>query len=283
MLLEKGGASLKAFVPQLQTTFVKSLNDPSREVRLRGGVALGKMMSLTVRMDPLLVELSAICAQADSNAIKASVLEAVVSVLRVSGDKATAASLDKVRAVAVQNIGDEDDLIRDVAARCIGSLSALLDASQATDLLIDLLDVAKDGAGPDRVAGRLMGVAALLQAAGQRAVEMREESFAVIFAGIRDERSAIKAVACQAVGTLVTPPHFPGWEERRAEFRTAAQAAIHAFAGALGTSAQDTTSGEVRIRAISAIKLVSELFLFVICSLLVFRPPNSTTERRPSI
>ena len=33
ILLERGGASLKAFVPQLQTTFVKNLNDPMKQVR----------------------------------------------------------------------------------------------------------------------------------------------------------------------------------------------------------------------------------------------------------
>lgn len=32
LLLDKGGAGLKAFVPQLQTTFVKSLTDPSKQV-----------------------------------------------------------------------------------------------------------------------------------------------------------------------------------------------------------------------------------------------------------
>lgn len=32
ILLDKGGVGLKAFVPQLQTTFVKSLSDPAKQV-----------------------------------------------------------------------------------------------------------------------------------------------------------------------------------------------------------------------------------------------------------
>ena len=75
MLLDRGGASLKAFAPQLQTTFVKSLSDPSRAVRQRSAVGLGKLMGLVTRVDPLLTELSASCAAAEGNAIKASTLE----------------------------------------------------------------------------------------------------------------------------------------------------------------------------------------------------------------
>jgi hypothetical protein len=257
--LEKGGTSLKAFAPQLQTTFVKSLSDPSREVRLRGGAALGKLMSLSLRIDPLLIELSNICLQADSNAIKGSVLDAISSVLMVGGDKATAAALEKVKGVVLQNIGDEDENIRAVTARCVGGLAVLSDASQATDLLLDLFDGRKDNRSESasQIVGRLMGIAAVLQSAGQRAVEMRDEAFLVVSAGLRDERSSVKVAACGAVSTMIQPPSHNGWLERKAEYRTAAQATIHAFATALGTAAQDPHSGEVRTSAITAIKQVT--------------------------
>jgi hypothetical protein len=44
VLLDKGGVALKAFAPQLNTTFVKSLHDPSRQVRSSSVVGLGKVM-----------------------------------------------------------------------------------------------------------------------------------------------------------------------------------------------------------------------------------------------
>jgi hypothetical protein len=58
LLLSKGGASLKPFVPQLQTTFVKALSDPGSAVRQRGLSALSQLMSLSTRVDPLVAELS---------------------------------------------------------------------------------------------------------------------------------------------------------------------------------------------------------------------------------
>lgn len=54
ILLEKGGTSLKAFAPQLQTSFVKMLNDPMKACRSRAVLGLEKLMPLTTRVDPLL-------------------------------------------------------------------------------------------------------------------------------------------------------------------------------------------------------------------------------------
>jgi hypothetical protein len=49
--------------------------DPSKLVRQRGSAALGKLMALNARVDPLLVELAVCTTQADGPAIKASTLE----------------------------------------------------------------------------------------------------------------------------------------------------------------------------------------------------------------
>ena len=51
------GTMLKPFLPQLQTTFVKALNDPNRSVRLKAAAALGKLIVIHIRVDPLFTEL----------------------------------------------------------------------------------------------------------------------------------------------------------------------------------------------------------------------------------
>lgn len=48
---------LKPFLPQLQTTFIKALNDPNREVRVCAATALQKLIKLHTRVDPLFTEL----------------------------------------------------------------------------------------------------------------------------------------------------------------------------------------------------------------------------------
>ena len=59
-VLLKGGPALRAFVPQFQTTFVKALADPSRQVRVEAIQALALLMPLSTRVDPLIKELSLI-------------------------------------------------------------------------------------------------------------------------------------------------------------------------------------------------------------------------------
>jgi len=54
-LLEKIPLSLKPFLPQLQRTFAKSLADTSSEtLRIRAAKALGTLITLTPRVDPLI-------------------------------------------------------------------------------------------------------------------------------------------------------------------------------------------------------------------------------------
>lgn len=58
-MLGKIPTFLKPFLPQLQRTFAKSLADPSSEVlRSRAAKALGTLITLTPRIDPLIAGLS---------------------------------------------------------------------------------------------------------------------------------------------------------------------------------------------------------------------------------
>lgn len=120
LLLRKGGPSLKPFVPQLQTTFVKALGDSSRVVRKQGRIALGELMGLTTRVDPLISDLASGASSAGESAIKETMLEALVEVLELSGSKASAGAIEHaVQALQVlQN--EPDEAVRDAAARGLG-------------------------------------------------------------------------------------------------------------------------------------------------------------------
>ena len=55
--LIKVGVQLKPFLPQLQPTLLKGLNDPARPVHVKAGNALGLLSQIHVRIDPIFVEL----------------------------------------------------------------------------------------------------------------------------------------------------------------------------------------------------------------------------------
>jgi hypothetical protein len=57
LLLDKGGMLLKAFVPQLQTSLVKNLNDAHEPARTTALRALKRLLRLSTRVDPLVREL----------------------------------------------------------------------------------------------------------------------------------------------------------------------------------------------------------------------------------
>ena len=61
---------LKPFLPQLQTTFIKALNDPNRAVRVKAASALGQLITIHPRVDPLILELHAGINAADDAGIR---------------------------------------------------------------------------------------------------------------------------------------------------------------------------------------------------------------------
>ena len=66
---------LKPFLPQLQTTFIKALNDPNREVRVCAATALQKLIKLHTRVDPLFTELHNGVKNTEDNTIRLGELE----------------------------------------------------------------------------------------------------------------------------------------------------------------------------------------------------------------
>jgi hypothetical protein len=95
-------------------------------------------MPLTTRVDPLLSELASSFSAAESNSIKASILEAASNVLKEGGSKSTSLGLDKLKSTALSALQEEDDAVKLSAANLCRAVSYYLEAAQVSDLLIDL-------------------------------------------------------------------------------------------------------------------------------------------------
>lgn len=56
-VFQQVGVMLKQFLPQLQTTFLKALNDPNRNVRLKSSTALSYLILIHQKADTLFTDL----------------------------------------------------------------------------------------------------------------------------------------------------------------------------------------------------------------------------------
>ena len=73
---------------QLQTTFMKALNDGNRTVRLMAGSALGYLIAIHMRPDPLFNELAnGIKTSSDDSSVRDTYLQALRLCLERAGDK----------------------------------------------------------------------------------------------------------------------------------------------------------------------------------------------------
>jgi len=126
-LVEKGGIGLKPFVPQLQTTFLKSLNDANRSPRMSGAKGLGLLMAIQVRVDTVAADLAKKLANNEVNdeCIEAH-FEAARGVARHGGSKITPESAEiALNASTVAAMTSEDEEIRFAAARCAAAFASL--------------------------------------------------------------------------------------------------------------------------------------------------------------
>lgn len=101
VLIHKGGISLKPFVPQLQTTFVKCLTDLSMNVRMKAATAIGLLMSLQTRVDALVGDLiNTVDSDSTEPGVRESTLKAIAGVFAYGGANITAPNVTRAVDVA---------------------------------------------------------------------------------------------------------------------------------------------------------------------------------------
>lgn len=143
ILLGKGGVALKPFLPQLQTTFVKALNDNAAEVRGRGASALSKLVALSPRVDPLVAELTEKL-RSTAGGIREANLAAVAAIVEVVGDKLSAPVSAALQEALVEVLDSPEDVVRERASKCLACAVAVdADGGEANALVYGLADSSK--------------------------------------------------------------------------------------------------------------------------------------------
>ena len=118
-ILLKGAPSCKPFVPQLQTTFVKALQDPSSAVRNKAAGGLALLIPIATRVDPLLSELQAGLG-VQTGGVKSTLYVALSGVFRFGADKISPATHAGLAAAMMSSLGSEDEEVRSAASACVG-------------------------------------------------------------------------------------------------------------------------------------------------------------------
>jgi hypothetical protein len=134
-LLEKIPTLLKPFLPQLQRTFAKSLADASSEtLRTRAAKALGTLITLTPRIDPLIAELVAGAKTSDIG-VQNAMIKALFEVVSKAGGNMNEASRNAILGLIDHDTDDADDASAITNARLLGALIKVLPSDIAAGII----------------------------------------------------------------------------------------------------------------------------------------------------
>ena len=212
LVLLKGGPALRAFVPQFQTTFVKALSDPSRQVRLEAIGALSLLMPLSTRVDPLIKELvagslgkSATTEGLAAAAVQTAMLEALAVVLDRGGEKAKLpASIPSALDASKELLTSPDDGIREASAKVMGMVCSLLGMETANEILADI--VVSPGDDSDARHGNACAIRRVLTS--PIGAEVKSELVADLLKTVRigylkDDMIIVREAGCAALGAAI--------------------------------------------------------------------------------
>uniref|UniRef100_A0A9J8BCH5 GCN1 activator of EIF2AK4 n=1 Tax=Cyprinus carpio carpio TaxID=630221 RepID=A0A9J8BCH5_CYPCA len=155
LLLAKVGIALKPFLPQLQTTFLKALQDSSRAVRLRAAESLGQLVSIHTKVDPLFTEQLSAIRNAEDSGVRETMLQALRFVIQGAGAKVDPTIRKNITTTLLGMLGHDESLqnqssdIRLVTERvlwwvCKEAETPALEPSLVKPLIKALLDNTKD-------------------------------------------------------------------------------------------------------------------------------------------
>ncbi|PNI57708.1 GCN1 isoform 1 [Pan troglodytes] len=135
LLLAKVGIALKPFLPQLQTTFTKALQDSNRGVRLKAADALGKLISIHIKVDPLFTELLNGIRAMEDPGVRDTMLQALRFVIQGAGAKVDAVIRKNIVSLLLSMLGHDEDNTRISSAGCLGELCAFLTEEELSTVL----------------------------------------------------------------------------------------------------------------------------------------------------
>ncbi|KAK2994710.1 hypothetical protein RJ640_002516 [Escallonia rubra] len=244
IMIRKGGMALKPFLPQLQTTFIKCLQDNTRTVRSSAALALGKLSALSSRVDPLVGDLLTSLQAADGG-VREAILTALKGVVKHAGKSVSGAVRTRVYAALKDLIYNDDDQIRRSSASILGIISQYLEDDQLSELIDDLSKLSTSPSWSARH-GSVLTTSSML-----RHIPLKISVYPLLSVVVaclkdasKDEKFPIRETATKALGRLLLHQIRSDPSNTSAHLETLASI----------VSALQDDSSEVRRRALSALK-----------------------------
>uniref|UniRef100_A0A8C4T4N2 GCN1 activator of EIF2AK4 n=1 Tax=Erpetoichthys calabaricus TaxID=27687 RepID=A0A8C4T4N2_ERPCA len=205
LLLGKVGIALKPFLPQLQTTFLKALQDSNRCVRLRAAEALGKLISIHSKVDPLFTEQLNGIRSAEDSGVRETMLQALRFVIQGAGGKVDAAIRKSMTTTLLSMLGHDEDATRMASAGCLGELCAFLPDDELRIVLLQHL--LADASGIDWMVrhGRSVALSIAIKAAPSQLCSSEYNTLVldIILSSASADRIPIATSGIRAMGFLL--------------------------------------------------------------------------------
>jgi len=269
LLIRKGGIHLKTFLAPLQTTFIRSLSDSSKAVRTSAANALGSLMTIATRIDPLLSELINTVAAASSSSsssdegMQESSLSALKMALGHVGNSVSPEIISRLSPLLMKLLDSEEESIRLLAAKSFGiafkRIIAIFEENRQmpNSLLEDLLRSGSGSGSGSMQSGRwqqrhgsCLALKSLVHQCPNVLWERRLELITFSSKMLGDRVSSVRQASCELIGTMLSVYHGT------LEFCLEDDRELVSF---LGSSLFDE-SNEVRLAALSAIKRFTKKF-----------------------
>jgi HEAT repeat protein len=204
ILISKGGIALKPFLPQLQTTFIKCLQDNTRAVRSRAAWALGKLTGLSTRVDPLVGDLIS-GLQVAEGGVKEAMLVALKGVMTHAGKSVSAPVLARVVAALQDLLPSEEEEVRTLSATTLGIVSQYVGDAEFGNLIQVLLTPGSAQVWTLRH-GSTLAFASLLRHATLRLCSSNSWLSSVVSclkSRAKDDKVPVREGASKAIGRLL--------------------------------------------------------------------------------
>jgi hypothetical protein len=143
-LLLKVGVTLRPFLPQLQPTFLKNLNDINRVVRIKSGFALAKLLPMNPKMDQIVNEIHGYITNSNDAQIKETLINTLRLCVNNVGDKLQEETKKQLLTTFKSDdyIYNDDVAVRSVSCGLFGSLMVHINnENDFESILTDLLGI----------------------------------------------------------------------------------------------------------------------------------------------